>query len=54
MRILDASNRFYTLIPHDFGLRSPPLLDKTEMIKVRTLLCFYCFSSLIINTIDFK
>ena len=34
-RILDASNRFYTLIPHDFGLKKPPLLDSEEIIKVR-------------------
>ncbi|XP_054714565.1 poly [ADP-ribose] polymerase 1-like [Uloborus diversus] len=32
-KILDASNRFYTLIPHDFGLRKPPLLDNEELIK---------------------
>ncbi|XP_028396308.1 poly [ADP-ribose] polymerase 1-like isoform X2 [Dendronephthya gigantea] len=31
--ILDASNRFYTLIPHDFGLKKPPLLDNLELIK---------------------
>ncbi|XP_033096615.1 poly [ADP-ribose] polymerase 1-like [Anneissia japonica] len=30
---LDASNRFYTLIPHDFGLQKPPLLDTLEVIK---------------------
>ena len=36
-KLLDASNRFYTLIPHDFGLQSPPLLDNEEIIKV--LLC---------------
>ena len=33
-RLLDASNRFYTLIPHDFGLQSPPRLDNEEIIKV--------------------
>ena len=33
-KLLDASNRFYTLIPHDFGLQSPPLLDHEEIIKV--------------------
>ena len=32
--ILDASNRFYTLIPHDFGMKKPPLLDNLELIKV--------------------
>lgn len=30
-------NRFYTLIPHDFGLKKPPLLETEEIIKV-------CFS----------
>ena len=33
-KILDASNRFYTLIPHDFGMKAPPLLNNTDMIKV--------------------
>lgn len=38
-KVLDASNRFYTLIPHDFGMKMPPLLDNTEMIsnKVKML-----------------
>ncbi|KAG8225243.1 hypothetical protein J437_LFUL008780, partial [Ladona fulva] len=30
---LDASNRFYTLIPHDFGMENPPLLSSEELIK---------------------
>ncbi|ESN96355.1 hypothetical protein HELRODRAFT_95414 [Helobdella robusta] len=33
--ILDASNRFYTLIPHDFGLAKPPLLDNEDIIKTK-------------------
>lgn len=32
--ILDACNRFYTLIPHDFGLKKPTILNKKELIKV--------------------
>ena len=32
--LLDACNRFYTLIPHDFGLKKPTMLDKKELIKV--------------------
>ncbi|KHJ86030.1 Poly(ADP-ribose) polymerase catalytic domain protein, partial [Oesophagostomum dentatum] len=32
-KVLDASNRFYTLIPHNFGMRKPPLLKSTDMIK---------------------
>ena len=33
-RFLDASNRFYTLVPHDFGIENPPVLNSEEMIKV--------------------
>ncbi|KHJ80022.1 Poly(ADP-ribose) polymerase catalytic domain protein [Oesophagostomum dentatum] len=32
-KVLDASNRFYTLIPHNFGMRKPLLLKSTDMIK---------------------
>ncbi|XP_035211532.1 poly [ADP-ribose] polymerase 1-like [Stegodyphus dumicola] len=32
-KLLDVSNRFYTLIPHDFGLKKPPLLDNEDLIK---------------------
>ena len=35
-RIVDASNRFYTLIPHDFGMRKPPMLDDEEIIRTKT------------------
>ncbi|CAF0920722.1 unnamed protein product [Brachionus calyciflorus] len=34
--ILDASNRFYTLIPHDFGMKKPPLLNDPSLIKNKT------------------
>ncbi|CAF1225824.1 unnamed protein product [Rotaria sp. Silwood1] len=34
--IIDASNRFYTLIPHACGLGSLPLLDNVELIKTKT------------------
>lgn len=33
-QLLDCSNRFYTLIPHDFGMKTPPLLKDLELIKV--------------------
>ena len=36
-KLLDASNRFFTLIPHDFGLNKPPLLKNPEYIKVRII-----------------
>lgn len=33
-QILDLSNRFYTLIPHDFGMKKPPLLNNLNYIQV--------------------
>ncbi|KAG8183478.1 hypothetical protein JTE90_001045 [Oedothorax gibbosus] len=32
-KITDVTNRFFTLIPHDFGMKKPPLLDSEEIIK---------------------
>ncbi len=32
-KFLDASNRFFTLIPHDFGMKAPPLLNSVDLIK---------------------
>lgn len=32
-KFLDASNRFFTMIPHDFGMRQPPLLDNPDLVK---------------------
>lgn len=37
-RILDGSNQFYTLIPHDFGMKKPPLLDSEDAIRNKTLM----------------
>ena len=34
-KILDCSNKFYTLIPHDFGLDQVPLLNSLDLIKVK-------------------
>lgn len=33
-KILDVTNRFYSMIPHNFGMQKPPLLDNDELIKV--------------------
>ncbi|XP_014252361.1 poly [ADP-ribose] polymerase [Cimex lectularius] len=33
--IIDATNRFYTIIPHDFGTDTPPLLDNKEIIQAK-------------------
>ncbi|XP_072356323.1 poly [ADP-ribose] polymerase 1 [Scyliorhinus torazame] len=34
-QVLDLSNRFYTLIPHDFGMKKPPLLNSEEYIQAK-------------------
>uniref|UniRef100_A0A452F3P4 Poly [ADP-ribose] polymerase n=1 Tax=Capra hircus TaxID=9925 RepID=A0A452F3P4_CAPHI len=33
--ILDLSNRFYTLIPHDFGMKKPPLLNNANSVQAK-------------------
>lgn len=35
-QFLDCTNRFYTLVPHDFGLKKPPLLKSADVIKAKT------------------
>ncbi|CAH2107562.1 unnamed protein product [Euphydryas editha] len=35
-KIIDATNRFYTLVPHSFGTDNPPLLNNAEIIKTKT------------------
>ncbi|XP_021365761.1 poly [ADP-ribose] polymerase 1-like isoform X2 [Mizuhopecten yessoensis] len=35
-QFLDATNRFYTLLPHDFGMKKPPLINSLEVIKAKT------------------
>lgn len=35
-RLIGATTRFYTLIPHNFGLKVPPLLDSLETIKTKS------------------
>ena len=47
--LLDASNRFYTLIPHDFGMKKPPLLDNLELIKVRGLNWYHFLNTLLLR-----
>lgn len=32
-KFLDASNRFFTLIPHDFGMKTPPILNDPDYVK---------------------
>jgi len=35
VNVLDASNRFYTLIPHNTGREMPSLLNNTDIIKTK-------------------
>jgi predicted DNA-binding WGR domain protein len=34
LKFIDASNKFYTFVPHSFGVDAPPVLKDTETIKV--------------------
>ncbi|KAI4498125.1 hypothetical protein M0802_006611 [Mischocyttarus mexicanus] len=34
--LIDASNRFYTLIPHNFGISEPKVLETIEEIKMKS------------------
>lgn len=47
-KFLDASNRFYTLIPHDFGMKKMPMLDTPEIIKVS-----FCVTSMV-SVLDYS
>lgn len=35
-RFVEASNRFYTMIPHDFGVKRPPIIDTLEIVTAKT------------------
>lgn len=35
MALVDGSNRFYNLIPHNFGVGGPQILDKSEEIQAK-------------------
>ncbi|XP_075147427.1 poly [ADP-ribose] polymerase-like [Haematobia irritans] len=37
-KFIDCTNRFYTLVPHNFGTASPPLLDTKEQIEKLVLM----------------
>ena len=34
-KFVDATNRFYTLIPHDFGMNKIKILDTDESVKAK-------------------
>lgn len=36
MNLIDGSNRFYTLVPHSFGIADPPILDNEDIIKSKS------------------
>lgn len=35
-QFVESSNRFYTMIPHDFGVKRPPIINTLEMIAKKT------------------
>eukprot|EP01114_Cavostelium_apophysatum_P017118 TRINITY_DN5010_c0_g1_i1.p1 TRINITY_DN5010_c0_g1~~TRINITY_DN5010_c0_g1_i1.p1 ORF type:complete len:839 (+),score=296.05 TRINITY_DN5010_c0_g1_i1:94-2610(+) len=34
-KLVDCANRFYTLIPHNYGMKVPPLLDNKKMVQAK-------------------
>jgi len=32
-KLTDLSSRFYTLVPHNFGMKRPPIIDNEELLK---------------------
>lgn len=42
LELVDASNRFFTVIPHDFGMDAPPVIDKPELLKVKQQFVHSC------------
>lgn len=49
-RLIEASNRFYTYIPHSFGVDDPPVIDSEEMVKVREVSVIFVFGFFLILT----
>lgn len=35
-QFVEASNRFYTMIPHDFGVKRPPIIDSLDVVSAKT------------------
>jgi len=33
-KVIMVTNKFYTLIPHDFGIKTPQLIDSKEILNV--------------------
>lgn len=36
VKFVEATNRFYTLIPHDFGVQRAPVIDNDEMVNAKS------------------
>lgn len=39
-KIIETTNQFYTLIPHDFGIKTPQLIDSKEILNVLNIQYF--------------
>lgn len=33
-KCIEVTNKFYSLIPHDFGIKTPQLIDSKEILNV--------------------
>jgi len=40
-KCIEITNKFYTLIPHDFGMKTPQLINSKEILNVQD-----CFNKL--------
>lgn len=47
-RLSELSSRFYTLIPHDFGRKVPPVIGDAEMLRSKMDMLLVCDITLII------
>lgn len=36
-KIIEITNKFYTLIPHDFGIKTPQPIDSKEILNVYSI-----------------
>lgn len=46
-KVIEITNKFYTLIPHDFGIKTPQLIDSKEILNVcsvqlKCIVIMYC------------
>jgi len=51
-KFIETTNKFYSWIPHDFGIKLPPLIDSKEILNVRNV--FYYIDNSIQTNVHYK